>query len=79
MICSICGQRFAEFSEKDFRFVEGQGFFPKHDKAEENRKRVYANDEIGICSEECAEILTLRTEAQINYDSYVPLFPCMGE
>lgn len=48
MICPTCNQRWADFPEEDYEFVDG-GVNPKHDKADINRTEVFNNDEPRYC------------------------------
>ena len=44
MICVICNRHYAPYSKKDFDYVRGKGFVPKHNLARFNRKRVYERE-----------------------------------
>lgn len=59
MICGTCGQRYADFPEKDWRKTSA-GFIPKTAHAVERREAAFCSDEAGFCgSYECEEMSCL--------------------
>jgi hypothetical protein len=64
MICSQCKTRYAPFDPKDFDRMDNGFPVPNHDKAEANRTEVFNNDNIGICSPDCQEVLDLSIASQ---------------
>lgn len=55
MICRVCGERYAPFPKKDWHFIKGKGFFPRHSQVERKRQKLWQSDEKGVCSPECDE------------------------